>query len=327
MKNKINIISWLLIIILCVNVIQPANAQDQIEIPSWEIGWETDMDGVYELSLQGEDGILDAIEFYVSNDRMGDLTLEITVSWEDSENIPIKLDYQESITVPSSSNETFVIDITDESGYSFERSPTDVLTLLVLAEEVLIEQSVSNQEIEAELSVPSVFELEISSQSNNEVLYPGSSIEYQINVENKGNGKDVIKSPEESIKSCPSLSIEGVEALENIELGKDSNLENFTITILASESHPERTCEITISIKSAGNGKISTTIFDVSVNSQNQKQDSEPDYVEPDSNQTDKKTDVVESNTLYFLSGLEVILIAFLAIMVQTLFVRKYDNF
>ena len=28
-----------------------ANAQDQVEIPSWEVGWETNMDGVYELEL------------------------------------------------------------------------------------------------------------------------------------------------------------------------------------------------------------------------------------------------------------------------------------
>ena len=53
-----------------------SSGQDQVEIPSWEVGWETNMDGVYELTLSGEEDITDSIEFFVSNDRMGDLNLE-----------------------------------------------------------------------------------------------------------------------------------------------------------------------------------------------------------------------------------------------------------
>ena len=38
-----------------------ANAQDQVEIPSWEVGWETNMDGVYELELSGQEDIMDSV--------------------------------------------------------------------------------------------------------------------------------------------------------------------------------------------------------------------------------------------------------------------------
>ena len=308
-----------LAIIFCISVtisfVQSTTAQDQLEMPSWEVGWETDMGGVYELELSGDDGILDAIEFYVENQRMGELNLDITITWDESENIPIELEYQDSITIPGSDNQTFVIDIEDESGYSFDRSPSESMTLLLVAEEISFEQSVSSQEIEGELSVPSVFELEINSQSNNEILFSGSSIEYTINVENNGNDKDVIKSPEESIKSCPSLSIEGLDALGNVEVENSTN-QDFTIRIVASQSHPDRTCEITLSIKSAGNGMISSTVFEVQVNSPSEEE-SKPNDINPDSNQTDQDIDVIETDSLDFLNGIEIIIILYLAIVIR----------
>ena len=159
-------------------------AQDQVEIPSWEVGWETNMDGVYELSLSGQEDIKDTIEFFVTNERMVDLNLEITIEWDESDNIPIELEYDESISIAASENQTFSIEISDLSGYSFERSPTKPMTLLLSAQEVALEQPVSTQEIEAELSVPSVFDLQIDSQSKNEILYAGSSVEYIIKVIN-----------------------------------------------------------------------------------------------------------------------------------------------
>ena len=42
------------------------------------VGWETNMDGVYELELSGDDDIIDSIEFFVANDRMNELNLEFS---------------------------------------------------------------------------------------------------------------------------------------------------------------------------------------------------------------------------------------------------------
>ena len=166
-----------------------ANAQDQVEIPSWEVGWETNMDGVYELELSGQDDIMDSVEFFVANERMVDLNLEISIEWDES-NIPIELEYDVSISVAASDNQTFTIEISDVTGYAFERSPTQSMTLLLSAQEVALEQAIATQEIDAELAVPSVFELTIESQSKDEILYAGSSIEYTIMVTNNGTGKD-----------------------------------------------------------------------------------------------------------------------------------------
>ena len=287
-----------------------ANAQDQVEIPSWEVGWETNMDGVYELELSGQEDIMDSVEFFVANERMVDLNLEISIEWDESD-IPIELEYDESISVAASDNQTFTIEISDVTGYAFERSPTQSMTLLLSAQEVALEQAIATQEIDAELVVPSVFELAIESQSKDEILYAGSSVEYTIMVTNNGNGKDVIKMPESSVKSCPSVTIEGLDAMKDIELVNSSTKE-YDIRITASSSQPERMCEITISIKSAGNGQIVSTIFQVEVVSNSANDD---DRVIPDNDQPsdDSDTQLTETNTLNFLGIYEIILIVFFA--------------
>ena len=287
-----------------------ANAQDQVEIPSWEVGWETNMDGVYELELSGQRDIMDSVEFFVANERMVDLNLEISIEWDESD-IPIELEYDESISVAASDNQTFTIEISDVTGYAFERSPTQSMTLLLSAQEVALEQAIATQEIDAELAVPSVFELAIESQSKDEILYAGSSVEYTIMVTNNGNGKDVIKMPESSVKSCPSVTIEGLDAMKDIELVNSSTKE-YDIRITASSSQPERMCEITISIKSAGNGQIVSTIFQVEVVSNSANDD---DRVIPNNDQPsdDSETQLTETNTLNFLGIYEIILIIFFA--------------
>ena len=287
-----------------------ANAQDQVEIPSWEVGWETNMDGVYELELSGQEDIMDSVEFFVANERMIDLNLEISIEWDESD-IPIELEYDESISVAASDNQTFTIEISDVTGYAFERSPTQSMTLLLSAQEVALEQAIATQEIDAELVVPSVFELAIESQSKDEILYAGSSVEYTIMVTNNGNGKDVIKMPESSVKSCPSVTIEGLDAMKDIEL-LNSSTKEYDIRITASSSQPERMCEITISIKSAGNGQIVSTIFQVEVVSNSANDD---DRVIPNDDEPsdDSETQLTETNTLNFLGIYEIILIVFFA--------------
>ena len=287
-----------------------ANAQDQVEIPSWEVGWETNMDGVYELELSGQKDIMDSVEFFVANERMVDLNLEISIEWDESD-IPIELEYDESISVAASDNQTFTIEISDVTGCAFKRSPKQSMTLLLSAQEVALEQAIATQEIDAELAVPSVFELAIESQSKDEILYAGSSVEYTIMVTNNGNGKDVIKMPESSVKSCPSVTIEGLDAMKDIELVNSSTKE-YDIRITASSSQPERMCEITISIKSAGNGQIVSTIFQVEVVSNSANDD---DRVIPNNDQPsdDSDTQLTETNTLNFLGLYEIILIVFFA--------------
>ena len=291
-----------------------SSAQDQVEIPSWEVGWETNMDGVYELELSGDDDILDSIDFFIANDRMGEVNLAISVEWAES-SVPIELEYDESVTIPASDNQTFTIEISDITGYSFDRSPSKSMTLILTAEELIFEQQASSQEIDAELSVPAVFDLTLESVSNGETLYSGSSVEYQVLVTNNGNGKDVIKMPESSVKSCPSVSVEGLDAIKDTEID-NSTTKDFTIRISASESQPARSCEITISIKSAGNGKIITTVFEIMVNSNSVEEDKTSDGNIGDS-EAEQDVDITESDTLDFLGIYDVIFVLTLAVVIR----------
>ena len=316
MKSSIQIVSSLLLVFAIVLTMVPqTSAQDQVEIPSWEVGWETNMDGVYELELSGDDDILDSIDFFVANDRMSELNLAISVEWVES-SVPIELEYDESVTLSASDNQTFSIEISDITGYSFERSPTDSMTLTLTAEEVIFDQQASSQEIDAELSVPAVFDLSLESMSKGETLYAGSSVEYQISVTNNGNGKDVIKMPEASVKSCPSVSVEGLDAIKDIEV-ENSTTKDFAIRIAASESQPERSCEVTVSIKSAGNGKIISTVFDIMVNS-NSVDDDKGNNDNTDDSEIDQDIDLTESNTLDFLGIYDLIFIFILAMVFRS---------
>ena len=73
--------------------------------------------------------------------------------------------------IAASDNQTFNIEISDVTGYIFNRLPTQSMTLLLTAQEVALDQPISTQEIDAELSVPRVFDLQIESQSKMRVLY------------------------------------------------------------------------------------------------------------------------------------------------------------
>tara|TARA_B100000282_G_scaffold295951_1_gene276478 strand:+ start:185 stop:1141 length:957 start_codon:yes stop_codon:yes gene_type:complete len=305
MNPKKSFISIIFISFVVLGYTPNAAAQDQVEIPSWEVGWETNIDGVYELALSGQDDIEDTIEFFVTNERMFDLNLEITVEWDESDNIPIELEYDESISIAASENQTFSIEISDLSGYSFERSPTKPMTLLLSAQEVALEQPVSTQEIEAELSVPSVFDLQIDSLSKNEILYAGSSVEYIIKVINQGNTKDVIKNPQASVKSCPSLTVEGLDVMKDVEI-ENATENEFIIRISASASQQERICEVTISVKSAGNGKISSTVFEINVYS-NSADDEERPAEGSDQLDNNQEVELTETDTLYSLGLFEII--------------------
>ena len=273
------------------------------------------MDGVYELQLSGKEDITDSVEFFVANERMIDLNLEITIEWDESDNIPIDLEYDESISVAASDNQTFTIEISDVTGFAFERSPTQSMTLLLSAQEIALDQPINTQEIDAEFSVPSVFDLAIESQSKGETLYAGSSVEYTLFVTNNGNGKDVIKMPDSSVKSCPSVTVEGLDIMKDVELDNASTSE-YDIRISASSSQPERICEITISIKSAGNGQITSTIFEIEVVSNSAEDD---DRAIPSNNEPsdDSENQLTETDTLNFIGVYELILMILFAVSLR----------
>lgn len=307
---KINFTTLVPILLLTCLFVPSATGQDQLQAPSWELGWETDMAGTHDLMMDEEGDIVDVVEFYIENQRMTEVNIDITVDWDESENIPIKLGYEESVVVAASDTIILAITISDDSGYSYQRSPTESMILKITANEAAFEQSVSEQEIEGEFNVPSVFDMTIESKTKGEQLYAGSSIEYDLIVSNDGNSQDVIKDPTYTVKSCPYLEVQGLSTLEDSAIENKSSKE-FTIRLVASDTHPERSCEVTISVKSAGNNDVASTMFSVPVSS-NSEDKADDDSKQNDDAEEEEKASVSESDSLPGFMLIETLIILIL---------------
>ena len=64
MKSRLKSLG--MVIVLLMMMVPISTAQDQVEVPSWELGWETNMDGTHVLELSGDDDILDVVEFSIA---------------------------------------------------------------------------------------------------------------------------------------------------------------------------------------------------------------------------------------------------------------------
>ena len=298
---------FIILIFLLPLTLTTVNAQDQLQMPSWELGWDEDMDGIHTLELSNGDDIEDELIIFIDNQRMSELNIELSIEW-DSDDIPIDLDYPESLTISGSTNETISIMLKNENGYVYERSPNSTMMISVTADEVSFEQSTSTQNIEADIAVPEVYDLVASATSRGEKLYAGSFIEYDFNIENMGNSDDAVDNPMVSIRSCPNLDIEGFDDLDGqvIAVGQNFQLK-FKVT--ASTVHPDRTCEVTLSIDSSGNQITTSVIIEIEVTAVDSTTEDSSQSNNQDSQSDDESTELTESGTLPFLSFVEMIIV------------------
>ena len=314
MKFKVGLI--IILFLLPITALS-VGAQDQLQMPSWELGWDVDMDGTHTLKLVNGDEIEDELIIFIDNQRMSDLNIELTVEW-DSSDIPIELDYQESITISGSTNETISITLKNENGYVYERSPNSTMVISVTADEVALEQSTSNQNIEADVEIPEVYDLVVGATSRGENLFAGSFIEYDFNIENMGNSDDAVDNPMVSIRSCPNLDVENFDALDGQVIAVGQNFQT-KLKLTASTAHPDRTCEVTLSIDSSGNQLTSSITIEIEVTAVDSTAD-DSDQNDNDNSQSDETTELTESSSLPFLSFVEFISVTLVA---NSIFLRR----
>ena len=121
----------------------------------WEFGWDTDVEPSYDLELDGDKWkIEDTLVFYVDNPRINDLSLTITVEFENDVDV-LETSYSESISVGSQTNETFSIELsTSDAEKVRSHSPSEKITMIVTAEESGAGAAGSPKDIEADLNVP-----------------------------------------------------------------------------------------------------------------------------------------------------------------------------
>ena len=245
----------------------------------WEFGWESEVDPSYELALDGEKWrIEDTLVFYVDNPRVNDLSLTITVEFENEVEF-IDATYEESITVSSQSNETFTIELTTSDGDEVRaHSPDDKITIVVTAEESAAGTPVSPKEIDADLKVPRHHKLLPEVTLTSSSVNAGTWVEETLLLNNMGNSVDAASRIEVDIRGCPLLDVTGLEEGEGSQIqptGVDDNQPaEVVFRIEPSSAHSQKTCEVTIIVTSEGNGLERSTTFSVDIDGSGNEQNS-----------------------------------------------------
>ena len=291
----------------------PAAQGQDMQGPSWEMGWVTDVDPKYTVELEEDWDLTGELVIFVSNEGPAALNLDLTYDYD--EDGPFSFDGPESIEVAGNTNDTFTVSITGaEADLVRAFSPSSSIEFKVVGEEKVGDSTLRNQELEADITVPRMYRLVPEAIQPTEDLFAGSWVEFTLEVSNLGNTQDAITTGEATIRSCPHLSVSGLDQLDNtvvqVTNDKGDNKVVFTLRLEASSSHQERTCEVTLSVQSEGDNAQRSSAFNVAVSAPSNEETNTPDQGEDDDVPI-----VSESSSLPWLSMTE-LLVAFFVAMV-----------
>ena len=234
---------------------------------SWELGWVTNVDGNYEVEMEDDWDISGELVIFIENSRQNELNVNFNLEWDSD--IPFIVDGPDTGTVAGGENLSFTFTLTDNSALEIRSfSPSDTYVLTLTAEEVVTDQTVSSQDIDAGVKLPKNFNLQPNSVED-QSMYSDTWIEVEILVSNWGNYRDAVTSADIEIRSCPNLKAEGLEQFDNLVVEPteldDNVAKGFDVKFIASVSHPDRTCEVTFSVISEGDERVRSTTFDLKV--------------------------------------------------------------
>ena len=291
----------------------PAVHGQDMQGPSWEMGWVTDVDPKYTVDLEEDWDLTGELVIFVSNEGPAALNLDLTYDYD--EDGPFSFDGPESIEVSGNTNDTFTVSITGaEADIVRAFSPSSSIELKVVGEEKVGDSTLRNQELEADITVPRMYRLVPEAIQPTEDLFAGSWVEFTLEVSNLGNTQDAITTGEATIRSCPHLSVSGLEQLENtvvqVTNEKGDNKAVFTLRLEASSSHQERTCEVMLSVQSEGDNAQRSSTFNMAVSAPSTEETNTPDQSDDDDAPI-----LSDSSSLPWLSMTEMLVVFFLAMM------------
>ena len=293
----------LLLSLLLLFWLPTTHAQD-LQGPSWEMGWVTDVDPKYVVELEEDWDLTGELVIYVANE--GPTALNIELSYDFDEDGPFSFDGPESVEVSANSNDTFTVSITGQDADTVRSfSPSSSLEFTVLGEEKVGDSTVRSQEISADVSVPRMYRLIPKAIQPTDTLFSGSWVDFSLEVSNLGNTQDAITTGEATIRSCPHLSVTGLDQLENtvvqVTNANGGNVATFTLRLEASSSHQERTCEVSISVESEGDQSQRSSTFNINVVAP------EVEDTTPDERDEGDQPSLPDSSSLPWLSAIELL--------------------
>ena len=304
----------MLITVALLSCVPVTQAQD-MQGPSWEMGWVTDVDPKYVVDLEDDWDLTGELVVFVSNDGPAALNLDITYDYD--EDGPFSFDGPDSIEVAGNTNDTFRISITGaESDVVRAFSPSSSVELVVLGEEKVGDSTLRSQEVSADVTVPRMYRLMPNAVAPTDVLFAGSWVDFTLEVSNLGNTQDAITTGEATVRSCPHLTVTGLDQLDDtvvpVTNTNGDNKATFTLRLEASSSHQERTCEVSIAVESEGDNTQRSSTFNVDVKAPSTD---EPVVSEDDVSEGDAGS-LSTSDSLPWLSTSEAVVALLLAWMV-----------
>ena len=287
----------------------PLSMSQQPSPPGWDLGIDypqEDEDEPFKLNNGGSV----IVSFFVSNDELLPITVDFTYE------VPFEgeFDGPESETIGAGNNKTFSLSI---SGIDVRDNPAETteefsITAILVSRGSVPQPIPDSRTGTGELIIPTIYDLEVRISEPVGPMNSGSEMTLAVYVENLGNVMDRVGSVEVS-DNCPLLTVSNdLDTTKDIVAG---NIYSSPIVIAASQSHPQRNCDVEVMISSngatnSGGSEFAEDSVRVSVESPPTNQE---DPESPDDNE-DIIEEVVSSN-LSFVGILPILSVILLASM------------
>ncbi len=307
MRTAVILLSSLLVMCL----MAPLGTSQQPSPPGWDLGIDypqEDEDEPFKINNGG--GVI--ISFFISNDEMLPITIDFTYD------VPFEgeFDGPESETIGAGNNKSFSLTIMNiEVGdFSAEATEEFSITGTLVARGSVPQLIPDSREGLGQLQIPTIHSLKATLSEPVGPMNSGSDMTLTLEVKNLGNVADRVGSVEVS-DNCPLLTTDnGLDSLTTKDISIGGQIQG-SLTVTASQSHPQRNCDIEVTISSngatnSGGSMISESNVRVSVEPPPTNQE---DPESPDDN--DDIVEEVVSSNLSFVGMLPIVCVILLASM------------
>jgi hypothetical protein len=236
------------LVVLSILIPSTISLGQEQEIDAWELGIEypnEDATNPFEISNDGKV----KVEFFVDNSGFVEITVEFAYD------IPFggEADGPEGETIPADSNESFELEISGIDVFDFEARETEVfsITATVTARQGVPWPLDSQQKKEGDLIIPTIYDMRVEVSDPIGPMNAGSDTILRVMVTNTGNVQDKVGDIQIT-DDCPLLTTDnGLDSLMvgSIAPGKTAEAD---LRATASDSHPRRHCDITVTVSSNG---------------------------------------------------------------------------